>query len=442
MRAYLAALTFLALLLSAQTPPIPEEVLTRARDSMQDRTERLPNYTCVQTVDRKYFKPAKAEFPVPSCNELSARNNQKNYHLTLEATDRLRLDVKVSDGTEIGSWAGAGHFGEGNVMSLIKGPFGTGGFGTFLTDIFNGARVTLHFEGQESVDSRKLFRYRFQIARDASHYMVHSGSEWLATEYGGAVWIDPTSFELKRLLVRAGELPEETGACESNSSVEYARMRIGTGDFLLPQRSTLHFLMRDATESDVATTYSRCHQFHGEANLVTDPSAIASEVPSAQPSIPIPAGLIVPLTFAQSIDTNIAAAGDVVVATVSEPVRDPKSNDVVIPARSMVRGRILRMEHSLGPPGRFVIAIQLETVEIRGVTSPLYAIRLRYEEKPAVKGAVSGLVERNHQIVLPPAGQSPLISDFSISSKAKHYVMPRGVEMQWITVRAPDMSQP
>jgi hypothetical protein len=426
----------------AQAPPNPEEVLAKARGNMLDRTERLPNYTCVQTVDRKYFKPAKPAFPVPSCNELSARSNEKNYHLKLEATDRLRLDVKVSNGTEIGAWAGAGNFGDGNVMKLIQGPFGTGGFGTFLTDIFAGSSVAFHFEGEESLDHRKLFRYRFQIARDASHYMVHSGSEWIATGYSGMVWIDLNSFELRRLLVQASELAEETGACESNSSVEYAQTRIGTGDFLLPQRSALHFLMRDTTESDVATTYSRCRQFLGEARLVTAPSAVAAELPPTPATTVIPADLVVPLTLAQPIDTNTAAAGDVVVATVSEPVRDPKSSEVVIPVRSIVRGRVLRMEHSLGPPGQFVIAIQLETIEIHGVTSPIYAIRLRYEEIPAVKSATSGLVERSRQIVLPPPGQSALVSNFSISSKAKHFVLPRGLAMQWITVRAPDVSQP
>ena len=436
------ALLTLALTLGAQTPPDPDAVLAKARDNMLDRTRRLPNYTCVQTVNRKYFKPAKPEFPVPSCNEFGARSNDKNHPLKLEATDRLRLDVKVSNGTEIGAWAGAGNFGDGNVMKLIQGPFGTGGFGTFLTDIFAGSSVAFHFEGEESVDHRKLFRYRFQIARDASHYMVHSGSEWIATGYSGMVGIDPNSFELRRLLVQASELEEETGACASNSSVDYAQTRIGTGDFLLPQRSALHFLMRDATESDVATTYSRCRQFLGEARLVTDPSAVAGELPPAPVTTVIPADLVVPLTLAQPIDTNTAAAGDVVVASVSEPVRDPKSSDVVIPARSIVRGRILRMEHSLGPPGRFVIAIQLETVEIHGVTSPIYAIRLRDEEKRAVKSAASGLVERSRQIVLPPPGQSALVSNFSISSKAKHYVLPRGLAMEWLTVRAPDAAQP
>ena len=58
MRAHLASTMFLCAILSmsAQPRPDPEDVLAKARDNMLDRTERLPNYTCVQTVDRKFLR--------------------------------------------------------------------------------------------------------------------------------------------------------------------------------------------------------------------------------------------------------------------------------------------------------------------------------------------------------------------------------------------------
>src|ERR1700687_5350032 len=121
----------LAVAILAQTPRDPEEALVQARDKILERTERLPNYTCVQTLDRKYLKRTKPEFPVPSCDQMSAERTKKAYLLKVQATDRLRLDVKVSAGGEIASWAGAGRFESG--VEFIQGPFGTGPFGTFLT---------------------------------------------------------------------------------------------------------------------------------------------------------------------------------------------------------------------------------------------------------------------------------------------------------------------
>jgi hypothetical protein len=420
MRSHLATPIFLALSfpICAQTSRDPEEALVQARDKILERTERLPNYTCVQTVDRTYLKVDKPQFPVPSCDDLNAKRNKKAYTLKVEATDRLRLDVKVSGGTEIGSWAGASHFEDGNVLKLIKGPFGTGPFGTFLTDIFTGPSVRFDFQAK---------------------------SRWMVSN---CIAIDLRLLEMPATIWSTREAngstrgPEETTACESTTTVDYASMRIGSGEFLLPQRNSLHFLMRDMGESDVAIAYSGCHQFHGEANLITDPSAIAKESEAPHAAISIPEGLLVPLKLSHPIDTDTAAAGDVVLATVSGDVRDPKSGETVMKDGSRVRGRIVLMLHMLHTPRSFRIAIQIETVEINGIPSPLYAMRPAEYEKWTLRLLDFGLVERSRPIFLPPPGESPLVSDFSFFTKARHYVIPRGYEMKWTTVAAPAPANP
>src|SRR5271156_2422667 len=176
-----AVVISLAVAIHAQVPFNPEDVLAKARDRVVERTERLPNYICVQTVDRKYFKRANPVFPPPSCDDVAAKNAGKVNALELEGTDRLRLDVKVSGGTEIGAWAGSSHFDDGNIMKLIKGPFGTGAFGTILTDIFTGDGVSFYFDGEERLDLVGLFRYRFEVPHELSHYMVRAGDDWVFT---------------------------------------------------------------------------------------------------------------------------------------------------------------------------------------------------------------------------------------------------------------------
>jgi hypothetical protein len=436
--------------MSAQTSPDPEQVLAKARDKIVDRTEHLPNYTCVQTVDRKYLKLKSPQFRVLSCDDMSARRKKKNDSLYLEATDRLRLDVKFSGGMEIGAWAGASDFGDGNVRKLIKGPFGTGAFGTILSDILTGESVSFYFEGEEQVDLLKLFRYRFEVTHESSHYMVHAGNDWVFTGYDGAVWIDPATFELRRLLMRTTELPQETGACESTTTVEYASMRVGTGDFLLPQHSTLHFLMRDMTESDVATTYSACHQYSAQANLIADPGAIADEAsPATHTSVSIPAGLVLTIKLTEAIDTDTAAAGDVVSATVSAVGRvDPNAKKLVpvkgsvVEIGSQIRGRIVLMLHLLDTPRSFVVAIQLETVQIKGSASPLYAIRPTEYEPWTVTKVTLEHRYRSRPVFLPPRGQSRLVCNFSFFTNANQYVMPRGYESQWSTVLADAATEP
>jgi len=425
----------LAFALSAQAERDPEEVLAKARDQVTERTERLPNYTCVQTVDRTYLKRATPEFPVPSCDRMSAERKRQAFVLKIEATDRLRLDVKVSAGNEIGSWAGASHFEEGNVEEFVKGPFGTGPFGTFLSDIFTLAGVSFNFLGEETVDGQPLFRYSYRVLQQASHYMVQAGADWHVTGYDGEIWIDSGSFELRRLLVRTSELPEETGACEATTTVEYAAVRLGAGDFLLPRRSDLHFLMRDTTASEIATAYSNCREFLGEAKMVAELRERA-HVPPAAP-VWISPGLPVSLELAQPIDSDTAAAGDVVEATVSKTVHDSRTGAVAVPAGSKIWGRIVRMEHWQEPNRYFLIALQLETIEINGMVSPFYAILKHGEEEKAFTKEASGLAGRGRPVFLRPHGQSALVATFVFTSAAKRYLMRRGFETKWTTVLAP-----
>jgi hypothetical protein len=212
-------------------------------------------------------------------------------------------------------------------------------------------------------------------------------------------------------------------------------MRIGTGDFLLPQHSYLRFLRRDTNEHEISTVYSNCHQYHGEANLVADPSATSDEPKPAPPTpAAISEGLHVLLTLATPIDTNTAAAGDVVQEKVSKPVLDPTSGEVVIPAGSTVRGRIMRMEHWLDKPSRFVIAILLETVVLHGVQSPFYA-KLDYGD--GERRMTGELLEGGRPIYLPPLGQPALVASFSFHKSGTRYVMRRGYESNWVTVAAP-----
>ena len=72
-----ALITVTALAIRAQTPPDPTDVLAHARDNMVERAKRLPNYTCVQTVDREYFVRSTTTPPYASCDQMSAAAHKK-----------------------------------------------------------------------------------------------------------------------------------------------------------------------------------------------------------------------------------------------------------------------------------------------------------------------------------------------------------------------------
>jgi len=420
----LAAMTAVLL---AQQPPDPAELLARARDLVMARAKRLPNYVCVQTVDRQHFKvlqrvkrlegAAQPGAPL-SCAEIAAFDKEKSSDMVLLSSDRLRLDLKVSGETEIGTWPGASQFGSRSVFDLIGGgTYETGTMGTFLADIFqNGA---YRYTGEETDDGIKLAAYEYRVPLQSSHYRFHNASDWVPTAFFGGFWIDADSLEVRRLTMDANEMPPEAGGCEAITTVEYRAVKVGAGEFVLPVRSSMRMVKTDGTETRTTAVYSGCREYHGEASIRFDDTAAPSGAQAAAaPASPLPAGIPLSLALTSAIDTDTAASGDVFTARLREPARNLK--EVLIPAGATVEGRIVQMQHLLIWPPQFNISLMLEKIEVNGVATPLFA-------RPSWEAGSTG-------ISLGPLGQSPLVAALVFTTKSSRHVLRAGYQTNWVTV--------
>jgi len=418
MRAFL--LIPVAAALFAQNPPDPSERLARAREILIQRDARLPDYTCVQTVERRYFKRRHAAYPPPDCDQIRSLRPDT---LVLESTDRLRLELKVSQGHEIGSWAGSG-FTSRDIFDLIGGgPYGTGMIGALIDDIFVNGGAAYGYMGENSNTGRSLSIYTYRVPVESSHYRVKADSNWVLTAFYGVFWLDSNSLDLKRLIVDAHDLPPETRTCEAATGVDYQKVKVGAGEFLLPQRSTMHLVMADESETQSTAVYSGCREYRGEAVIHFDEVPMGGETKTAEASAtPLPAGLPFSLALTEPIDTDTAAAGDIVRAKVRAAVRDARSKAVLAPAGAMVQGRIVQMQHWLDRSRQFRISILLEKLETGGVSRPLYA-----------------KIDHGHAttITLPPVGQSPLVGVFPFTTDKDSYRVPAGYQSNWVTVAPP-----
>ena len=127
----------------------------------------MPNYTCVQTVERRYFKPKRKRAAQSACDQ---DNSPRPEDLALQATDRLRLDLKVSQGDEIGTWAGS-QFDSRSIFELVGGgPYGTGMLGALISDTFIEGGALYHYTGEENTNGTRLSAYSYQVPAAASHY--------------------------------------------------------------------------------------------------------------------------------------------------------------------------------------------------------------------------------------------------------------------------------
>src|ERR1043166_6968167 len=140
----------------------PDAVLARLRQRVADDLRRMPNYTCVETISRHYFKPEVAP-PANSCDALGANNAPGGSSLLPWSFDRLRLDVAVSPSGELFSWAGAGEFEDRELTDIVGGgPIGTGAFGAFLTSIFGAPGADFHYVGE----NYRGMEFHYRIPRE------------------------------------------------------------------------------------------------------------------------------------------------------------------------------------------------------------------------------------------------------------------------------------
>ena len=125
-------------------PPVPpadrstpeRRLLAPIKTKMADNLARLPNYTCVQTIERSHRAARKKIF---------------------ERQDLVRLEVALFGGQERFAWPGAKRIEETELSKLIEtGVFGTGNFGVFARAIF--LTDTAEFEyAEEGAAARSKF---------------------------------------------------------------------------------------------------------------------------------------------------------------------------------------------------------------------------------------------------------------------------------------------
>jgi hypothetical protein len=422
----------------ASAPPgvDPSAVLARALQKLAGTERRLLKYTCLETVERAYYSepPVKVSQNVmteaPPASSCDKKEFGRQGHLLLDAEDRLRLEVAVSNGREIHSWPNGSELGARSVFEMVTaGPMHTGAIGTTLVDVFENPGATYRFAGAGRDGS---LRFDFQVPAAASHYSVGVGKGWKIAAYHGFFELDPVSGDLTRLITEAGELPVASGMCRARTETGYHYAAIGDGQFLLPVQSEFDTLTPSANETRSVITYSACHEFTAESSLVSGDQAAAAESKAAvQPAAPLPAGLELTLTLARAIDSATAAAGDAIAARVSKAVRAAGSNQVVIPAGAVARGRILQMRRNYRS-SEFEVMIRFDTLERNGTASPL-AIRADRELKTASTHDMTKLANRGTEFSLAPRSSEPG-GWVSVHAEGTRYVMPAGSESKWVTV--------
>ncbi len=423
----------------------PNRTLARLREIVNSQAERIPNYTCVQTIDRLSYWSGASGAPRPSrsplkCDEIAALKRKGNYRLVPITSERFRLDVRAGARDEMYSWAGASRFGDRPLHELLgSGPSSTGAFGPMLIDTILDA-PEFSFQGEKTVNGRSAYIYSFSVPVDRSQYLfVMRGGSELPLAYHGTILADRDTGAPVQLSIVASDLPPATNSCQIASVLDYGRTRIGDGDFFLPEKAIQRFVtpggVRPGVEAENTVRFSSCREYRADSAIsfgnAPTPAPAAAANPAPQPDFP--PDLAVSIALTGRIDSEVAAAGDPFTGRLVKPVLDRNKNPVA-PEGAVVHGRVTGVIHYLAIPSPVVIfRLSVETLELGDREIPF---RLSGKNSWVLR-APPGRGLQSRGLVIGEMPEWVPSGDLELKCFAKRCVLRDGHRTDWVTVSKP-----
>lgn len=244
---------------------LPPEVLlvAKIKVKMAENLDRLPNYTCQQTIER-------------SRRRMPARK--------FELLDTVRLEVALVEGKELFGRPGANRIVESEITELVSGTIGNGDFGLLARSIFLSSGGLFSYVGDTLLEGRKTIRYDYRVPLLSSGYHLKVPPKEAVVAYHGSLWVEPDTLDLIRLDLTVDDIPRYLGLASSTKTLEYRRMNIGGSEFLLPFDSELRMTDLNGNENRNRTRFHGCRQYVGESVLTfadPPPDAPATEKPAS-----------------------------------------------------------------------------------------------------------------------------------------------------------------
>ena len=341
---------------AAQRSPadnLPPEVrlLEQVRQRMAETLSRLPNYTCLQTIER-----------------MTRGGGARKFQLM----DMVRLQVALVSGRELFSWPGAKKFDDREISDIVTGgAIGNGNFAIHAKAVFLTNHPRFTYMGERTREGRRTHRWDFVVPQPMSGYTLRARPNEAVVGYHGSIWADAETLDLVRLQVQADDVPPVLKISDARDAVEYRRMKIGPEMFLLPEASEMIITDMQGNESRNRTTFTGCQQYTGESVITFEDPTPGAAQESAVRHISVNAGLSLDIELLTPVSHTNAAVGDPVTAVLKKAVK--LAPDVRAPKGALVHGRItmLRRQDTMRPG--FVVALQFFEIEFGNTRASLNA---------------------------------------------------------------------
>ncbi|HYI92369.1 MAG TPA: hypothetical protein VEX68_02395 [Bryobacteraceae bacterium] len=335
----------------AEDPPRDVFVLARVRAHMSHLLQRLPNYTCLQTIERTRRTPSGK----------------------VELIDMVRLEVALVDGNELFAWPGSKKFQDTKIIDMVKGgAIGNGNFALHAKSVFQSSSPRFTYVGERiRDDGQRTLRWNFVVPQSRSGYGLRAGGVEAIVGYHGTIWVDATSLDAVRLEVYADDIPPQIRIHAASDAVDYVRVKLGEESFLLPSQSELSLTGVDRVESRNRTTFSGCRQYAGESTIRFDDEEAGTRSKEEERTLEAPAGLLLDVELQTPVTDNASAVGDPITAILKRSVN--VGPGLVAPKGAFLHGRITHLRQQQSGNTYWVIGMTFFELEWTNTRAQLRA---------------------------------------------------------------------
>lgn len=279
-------------------------LMARIRAVVSESLSHLPNFICVQTIERSQRAP-----------------NTKKFQLV----DNIRLEVAIVNGKELYAWPGSPKFEEQDLRDMVGGAIGTGDFAMHARSVYLSGTAQYKYLGIEELGGRRLHKFHYRVPIGQSRYYMRIEKAEGAVGYQGDLWNDAETLELVKFDMTIDEIPPHVPLKMGYKLLEYARVEIGGAGHTMPVSMEMTLEDMNGAVHRNRAVFSGCKQYTGESTLTFGDPPPEAPVVEAPVVMTLPEGLAVTMKLKEELDLSKAATGDPVVFEVSkDAVREGK----------------------------------------------------------------------------------------------------------------------
>jgi hypothetical protein len=360
----------------------------------------MPNFTCLETIERAHRRNPWNEFSVQ---------------------DVVQVEVAHVGSEELFSRPGAAHFESQTLEGMVDaGMTSNGEFAGHARSVFIGDFGLIQYWGEEELEGHHVARYDYKIAAAFSGNRLSVGRGSATTAVRGSFWADTATFDLLRLTTEAIDIPITLGVSSAITEVDYSRVPIGSGEFLLPQSASIWLVHSQGLESRNRIDFTHCRQFATESVVSFEEADGKGDRSSRGASdFILPSELMCPLRLQTRVDLATAKGGDAVTAVLDADLK--RRNQLVAPKGAVVLGRIRMVRKD---SGGYVVGVEFTDLTFERK-------RARFIAKlVSIDSRVGKQMRSNDKADVPPDASG--VGTFFVDSDRAE--LPKGMAMEWKTL--------